>query len=740
MTVINSELLKDIAENPDNILYNYIHPLKNPQDEYTHLNINGRKTQVIGAKTSYEFMITAIVLGVKMGLTRSFYISESSPDQDGTRADLFYRHPDDGRTMHIIEFKNLGKKVTEKELKTTIDNAFTQVKNKYISSQKNEMFVSIVIADAEELVTNPHHIGRFEQTGVYEKTHDLVTVYNELGFLIVTKKYNPHDNNYTKDNWYDLPNFIKSYRRVNNNGINLPDHIAIRAIDAITTPTKSSGEFISNVRDILDPALHKGKEGLVVDVAKTLAVGAKNKDSEILLKFGNSKEFIYVEHDTIHFAGSKNNHAIIAATMNGAIVDGQNSIHAVGLIISTIKQSIETDFKPTPWQKKVLFEFNSRGLISSHLEKNDVIRFLEELSLKVNWTRVGNVTEARLVAVSKNKNVPVPKNNIATSELKSETIALSNALMAKYNYNLTYPKKSNECIPRSVPSCSIDEIAAVHEGYVYAIKMNTKQADMGLVMFDVSSKVSKIDKVDNLKNLFKSCTTIEVIKSNEAIEQSLENDFNSGIKELTGARAAYENTIKSLEEVKKTNPAIGVALDDNISQNKALIADIDVQIANIEAEMAEWQANNSLNEIRVVHVSNLKYLAELFNIKNLARTAVNNLAGAIPGCIKGSEAFTNYVTAVLIGQLVGVDLDATPELSLDLVGVTKTVNNLVSNMNDWYDEYGDEITTIRNKTNAQITNTKTKAVIDAISVRNQFFGFEPLASKVSLVPKANAEV
>lgn len=120
--------------------------------------------------------------------------------------------------------------------------------------------------------------------------------------------------------------------------MNLVFHKKVANIkDAIKFPSSSSSYGIKNVRDIKDPEEDEKKKIFYFLFFKTAIKSFKKNDVSLINKRGKEKDFVYIKKETIINSYTYKDKSFFSlTTLNGAIVDGQNSIDCFRIIIDFI--------------------------------------------------------------------------------------------------------------------------------------------------------------------------------------------------------------------------------------------------------------------------------------------------------------------------------------------------------------------------------------------------------------------
>ena len=443
----NENLLKKIFEDEGHPFHNI---LKISEDCNSITTFTGTDRLIYGdKKTCLENLGREIVVQTLMPEDKQFY-TEEHYTEEGNRSDLIsHVLPNDDQVQNIIEFKNSSKAKDSNTIKNEVKGAFKQIEDKYIPDENGDMFASVVIIDTEEIVKNPMNLEQFLTASTAKKEKLKSGLFKAYGIYIETRMYSSVTKGFSDQASYDLPRscIIEVGRKVNEFGV---ESCEARLSDLIDFPTASGAFGIKNVRNVKDPEDSVHKRELLMDILKTALESFNVGNKENITKNGKEKDFVYVSEETIlkkieH--GERTKYSI--TTLNGAVVDGQNSIDCYKHILTVAGKMLEhkevegVDEMIATRIKEELSNVNAHTI-------DKFIEFLRDVPVTVKMTVAKDVEEARQIAINKNNTMQVTPNELAVSKNQLSIQVMSHYLFEKRQCVLDFPKKKNIGIPKSI--------------------------------------------------------------------------------------------------------------------------------------------------------------------------------------------------------------------------------------------------------------------------------------------------
>lgn len=443
----SENLLQLIKTNSD-------HPFKflDISDDFTKITtFNHKEKTIYSSKKRYlEVLAREIFVNTYLRDEMSYYIDEESEGEDNFRSDLIARlYGDNTGKQNIIEFKEIDSNINPAEYRNQVENAFSQVKNKYITIKDGDIFVSVVCMDVDKIIKNPINLEKFitmqdnEKMKAHLNKNESQAVFKKFGISIITKKYETIEDDYSNERiWFHIPkNCLIEVDYTDYDLFDLPQKVS-NVKDAIKFPTTSSCYGIKNVRDIKDPETCDQKKNLLLEIMST-AIEAFNKNSPSLInKYGKEKDFVFIRDESII---KKYKHKEVKyyslTTMNGSIVDGQNSIHSFKLILEFLERVSAKKSSDSPKYYEKMEDILKVNNISNSHKRAELKKFIENLKITIKTTETSSVDEAMHIAVNKNNTMPVKTNELIISRNAERIYIIGNAILEKSNIIMGYPKR-----------------------------------------------------------------------------------------------------------------------------------------------------------------------------------------------------------------------------------------------------------------------------------------------------------
>lgn len=695
------------------------------------LNINPDKKSICsfagidrvvhGEKDYLELVGRDIIVNTLFGNNKKYYTEEMMTEEN-KRSDLLGQVSKGQYIQNITEFKNesvtkfINKKgdAAEKDFIKTLNSAFNQINDNYIEEKYKEedFFVTVIITDVETLYEDPTRIERFSNTPIVDKIKNPLKLFIECGLYIETRRFSVIENKILNNKvWYEIPNI--SIYETNKNTDESGQRVKISKInDAINFPFSSSQFGIKNVRDVKDPEIFLPKKNLVEMILDTVIIAEENNDLDMIGIQGKEKDFLYIEEDTIFqkieqpFGNSK----FIIISMNGAIVDGQNSIDSFKIIIKVINAKLKKYEMKNNYNYEDLSNFENRLLdvISKKYTSESQIRklksFLEDSYIVLKITKVKNVNQARTIAASKNASMLVSKTELAASKNYEKVQAISQYLFNSKNLILDYVKKENLCITKEIleeKGVHLNE-AAIY----YKIIKNMKPT----AFEDTVSALKSFQEKETPKSIEDLCNYFSINDAKPILDKS-NNYQDEKIKEKNFL-------IKSLIDRKKDKlkeREYQIEAIKNIS-DCSVIKYIDTIISKIELEIIEFE--NQIKEIdeEISYIKKTKKdsMVDYFKASNTKEFYhIISSVLKVRKVVKKNEELINNITLF--------NLDTIPRLlfvmsifktnndfkenSIDEKDIEKVISNIIEGDISFRNKYGTlGITAIRNSVDGNFTN------------------------------------
>ena len=445
LAVKNKNLIKVVNEDENHPFH---HILK-PTADFNGLVLRGKEYQVYGKQTRLETVATAIVDGVLLKEDASSYVLFAS-EIEGCQSDIKSALTRTNICTNVIEVKICSVTASKQSIHQVIDHAFMQAR-KYQKDTSDTFFVSVVVVDPEFLINNPKGIDIFYAVALEEKRKDLASknylLFKSHGFYVITRKFDKVSDSYASSEWFHLPKHAVARTELKTQIKNLGDvpEIVSSMSDLLKFPTSSSNEGIKNVRDVL-PLSNKSKYDLFIDILRTFIMAYKEGDRKRLLNASAVKEFVYIEKETIIQAEQKGlNVTQVCTTMNGALIDGQNSIDCFRILLDFLT-NYHNKNKQQDYFKVLAGKIKEMGFIGDY---QDLINFLYELEFRVHFRVAATAQEAMESAIAQNNTVSVSVNDLWMSRHSEEVRALTCALLSQGGYVLKSPKSTSYGLPKN---------------------------------------------------------------------------------------------------------------------------------------------------------------------------------------------------------------------------------------------------------------------------------------------------
>lgn len=565
-------------------------------------------------KKYLESLGREIFLNTYLREDKDYYIEENIDSIDNKfRSDLSARllHEDGGK-QNIIEFKELKDTTNLSDFKIAVDSAFSQIKNKYILDKDGDIYCTVVIMDVESIINNPKKLELFITLSNRQKMeykhgkNENLNIFKEYGIYVVTKKYCNDKKDFDNKEWFHTPKhcLIEVDDR-DRDSFNIQQKVA-NIKDTIKFPTYSFGEGISNVRDIKDPETDTKKLNLLSDILETLIEAFKTNNHNLINKYGKEKDFVFIKDESIIKSVKVRDKTLYSlTTMNGAIVDGQNSIDCFKRVLEHLDNLLLKEVIENKKSLKMIDKILNNHSIVSDDSRFKFKRFIEDAKISIRTTETDNAESAKNIAINKNNTMPVSDNELTIS-LNSEAIqAISHSLLENSDIILNYPKKQSYGLSDTqIKNCSLgyEELSKAFCVYKEIL------ADNKITASKVFQFNAKLIKKSNHKNISNFCNYFS-----KKI-QSYDSSTISKIDKLIIKRNKELSELKSNKKIAETLNEKGIESEDyDILEINNEIKELN----NIISELVEQKENESTLYFQTTNINELVNLSDLIlKLKN----------------------------------------------------------------------------------------------------------------------------
>lgn len=624
----NKNLLSLINSNKDHP-FNFLKITNNDHSIIVKTATGPQERLIYTPKKKYlEALGREIFLNTYLREDKEYYIEEDSDNPDNQfRSDLSTKLLySDGGKQNIIEFKELKHTVNLSDFKIEVDSAFSQIKNKYIVEKDGDIYCSVVIIDVEEIVNNPKKLELFITLSNKQKMeYKDINNFKTYGIYIITKKYCNHIKDFDKKEWFHVPkHFLIDVDEKYKDSFNIQQKVA-NIKDAIKFPTFSESEGISNVRDIKDSEKDVRKLNLLSDILETLIESFKTNNPDLINKYGKEKDIVFIKEETIIKSVKIRDQTFYSlTTMNGAVVDGQNSIDCFKIVLEHLENlSFLNLIENNKTSKRIDKILKSHKIISDD-DRLKFKKFIEYSKISIRTTETDTAESAKNIAINKNNTMPVSKNELTISINSGAIQKISHSLLENSNIILNYPKKqyyglSKEEIKNY--SLGYEELAKAFSVYKeiskstndisgseifkYEAKLTKNKSDKEIKIFCdyFSEKIHSYDS-SAIKKIDNSIKTINETLSELKIKKDFTKDLNCKGFEIDGYCLAdieeeikeYENALKDLVD-KKENQSI--LYFETVNTNELVnLSDLILKIKNFN-----FQNKLTVEEFKIMNLN-----------------------------------------------------------------------------------------------------------------------------------------
>lgn len=740
-------------------------------EEGTVLRTFSRKEKVIINDTNnyLENLGRELIVLTMIGDESQHYIEEDTTSNK-KRPDLMAQYFENTAEI-IIEFKNYDKGVmSDKKIDEEVTAAFNQIQKRYIDNQsyiKKDIFTVVVFTDVKTLINKETSINfeKYLTLSPQEKSNERYKLFNKYGIYIETRKYDFKLNRILKEYsdpiWFDIPKLCITEILDQEDEFGQKSAVS-RVKDAINLPS-SSGEFgIKNVRDIKDPNFFISKRTLIKDIFTTCLEGYKKQDNFYIAKNSKEKDFVFMESDSIISSQKRisgGGHVFIS-TLNGAIVDGQNSLHSLKIIIDFLKLlAVSHNNHFSSWQKdlaNILKDFGYKTLN----DFQQILRFIESSYIYLQITKATNVQEARLFAINKNNTIQVSSDEKTISKNIEKIQVISNELLLQKNWVVRYPKKRNVGISDlyfNEYGIFADDLA--HKYYIWDKSwvgaLEKEPSKFNNLLKIITKFTGKEDRASELKNIQTSIThfcdyftgeiednpsdeekkhkenitkiktDIEHLKNKKKqIEKALEK-ANNQLEFHTSQLSNFDGTVNLEQQPELTLIRDGLMI--NYKNSTSSVQELENEINDIEIEINDKKEEQKLETNHYSESTIIKYRSvnqnELFNfLESIFLLRKHNIE-IKTNLFKSDDHIKSFIFFMII---YAYDINFKNEnlnnkiLDWHIEKIADKTKKLLDHLKITYPKL--EMTTLRNAENG-IVNDNLNNTVDTSIIREYIFKY-----------------
>jgi hypothetical protein len=681
-------LLKEIKNNR-----HAFHNLIKVKDDNSIINFEEKEKLIYGNKKVYlEELAREILMQTYLKHEKSIYITEVKHTEE-CRADLIAKTDE---ISSIIEVKQVDaiKDYTEKKdnkfntkrFKHFINDAFSQAKDLYADDLKEaDTFISVFIMDVKKIINNPVLLTKYFNLDVQQRSD--INNYLIYGIYIETKRYFTKNKHLSDESWFNLAQHGTFY--IEKNKILGIDKIFCQINKAIHLPTTSTDSYgIKNVRDIKSPTNSSEKKDLILNILTTSLEAYNKNDPTIITNAGKDKDFLVSKNESIFYkkkiSSFLDSSSLTVSTLNGAIIDGQNSIDSFRWIIDTVEKYNKNQELETIEKKIIntILKYKPINLLNHNKEIDiiDYLQFLKKTPLTINIEITEDTDSARKRAKSKNNTMLVTKSELEISEIQIHIQALSSVLLENYEINLNYPKKEIFAAGEKLKQASIDIEKLVK--YLYFFNFINKDGKLdAMSLFRYSTSLSGTTKK----------TYYSVIKDKYVHQSTVDNPEKNKIEE----------DINNLEKSKKDKEYILSLLTRNNQSNDSEIEEIQKEIDIFEEDILSLK--EKLSQIKSINyeIDNLESLKTIihaiFVLEKVIKKELQTNFPVVNKYISSEEKIVNYIFMMWLKKIQKTKMKKISEHE-----AKELFNQLVKNIDEIDKTYDLSMTTLRNSSSNEI--------------------------------------
>lgn len=556
------QLIKDDPEHP----YKF---LDISEDCKQIKNINGQQIVIYAEKqTKHEALSVVLVSNVFLGKQIAYYNTEPPSGENGEcYCDIYAKASSSGEKRHIIEVKHRIIDISEKDFNYCVDSAFSQIKAKYTKQGiKNNFWGSVVIMDNEVFINNPIYADMYKNDSKMSVMSDY-EIFRKYGFIIITKLYNKDTKEFEKEKKHHFPYHIiceidnvlpTETDNLTTNKLISSSKIYATLRDARTFPSSSLGSScgIQNVRDTIlfdEPS----KKYLMLDMLDTIICGYKERDYDKLITLGKEKDVVLLKESTIIETIAEREKILICySTLDGAVIDGQNSIDCTDTIIDFLYHKSETKKNTNPPSHyKHMDERLSIKNITTKSEIEDLLIFTQKMRFRIEIAYAKCANEAKEIARGKNHTIQVNKIDLLVSCYRGQMNCIRQILLEN-GISFEFAKNNSEFAHNKDKIWHTDLFRSLDTYESYKNMSDIKNLFSMKDFWDV--KNSNLDKI--VKNSISKY--VEKISLETEELNKTRNDIHTKSEILKYIESTKTDFVRKREELKKIENDIQNLKDD----------------------------------------------------------------------------------------------------------------------------------------------------------------------------------
>lgn len=656
--------------------------IKFNDDGISFINFEGKTRTIIGedGRVMLEELAREILMQTFLKDEKNIYSTENY-HTGSHRSDLIAKI--EKEISNVVEVKE-NSNINEAGLINLVDDSFNQIKNFYVKDFTNDCFVSVFIMNTELIANNSDLITRYFNLTPMERK-DKFKVFSNYGIYIETRRYNNLNKEFSENSWSNLARHGDFSIKNSHLSIDGMKKVYCEIQNAINLPSSSTNSYgIKNVRNIKDPNIFSEKKDLIISIIETALNAYEVKLSSVITTAGKDKDFLVSEDETIFYTQkySEDYSHLTLCTLNGAIIDGQNSIDSFRWIIETLEKALKNKDKEDKgligFEQTIYSYFNS----FNEGQLNKFLDFIKKTDLPINIEQTPDAKTARQRAISKNNTMQVTKSELAISDIQIPIQLLANELLEKADINIDFPKKEIFIPSQKLQERTINVEHLARYVHCFIDYTNAKQHTSGL-LFRLSQSLggeTKPKSFELLKDQF-----IDKVKE--------DNEDSKAIKNRIENTRTQETQIKSILEQLKPLAGTSEQLKDIIDNKNLELEKCKIEIDRLNDKL------KSLTDVAytVRDRKNLVSLIERIFIieKNVTKQyeklkADDAKFNVIKNFISNKEKFSHYIFVMSLHQDLSSELKVAEAKDLFW--------NLVSNIEHISNTYVVDMTSLRNST------------------------------------------
>lgn len=688
-----------INENYRNMLKDKSHPFHDvinfSEDGSSFIGFDGKEQATIaGDRDLCENVVRELIAQTYLANTKDRYITEHAVD--GNRADLVAKIKDE--IAVVIEVKQLNASaMKEPAFNRAVRDAFNQVRMYTKEQKKEDLYASVVFVDIDKLINEPSGFTLYHNKQQSHKFQGFRT-YSETGIYIETKRFNTQISKFDEEKIYHhFPAIVCIEKHTEPRFKTTQQKVKMR--DAVRLPTASSDAYgIKNVRDIKDHENYLEKKDLTQGILETSLKAYHNKNRTHIASSGKSKDLLFSLEETIDFQIEHSDYSsIYLVMMNGAVIDGQNSLDSFRYIMDV------TDSLVSGYSVKTAFGNKLKEKIQSDLKNISEIKlFLDFVSnsyVNISLDVAKTPEEARETSITKNKTMLVTKNELTSSHsnIQIPIQIVASDLMGKFGTLLRYQKQElffDRVIENKIASEEL--VKLLHVIYEEATVKKTGAKKDNDAVSPYSHCIGVIRKLSG--------------KTKPAYYKSLINNHVHGDKKHKSASLMkIENEIREKNNTIKAKKIVVESLQD-VESEKAVeqYEQADNDIKELQEEVKFLRAKLTSLEKYTYASKNIDMLNDIILLNSRIKDVVLSKRKALMMSDPESlELINGYVRKSMYSHILGMLIFKTKKASrgksLDVKKLVKTTNEDIESL---FDSMVEGFINFKNMYNASIVQVK----------------------------------